>query len=1353
MQRGILPSSFDVAQIFPGDGEMAARIRALDWAATPLGPVETWPSGLRSAVRILLTSRYAMWMGWGPSLTFFYNDAYRPTLGLKNAWALGVSTRRVCAEVWPEIETRFASILATGRATWDEALLLFLERSGFPEETYHTFSYSPLADDDGAIAGILCVVTEETERVIGDRRLTTLRDLGSDLTGTNQIEAVREAIERNLGANPYDLPFALVYRFEDGATPLTATGAMPRRDAPPFDLTPLLHGAPRIVFEDPAASVAFVARDRGWMQAPRAAIAVPIARSGQHRPAGALVVGLNPFRPLDTAYTGFLDLVAGQIAAGLANATAYEEERRRTQALAELDRAKTVFFSNVSHEFRTPLTLMLGPLEELLAGRGGMQHDELLAVAHRNGLRLLKLVNTLLDFSRIEAGRADAHYRPTDLAALTADIASTFRSAMDRAGLHFTVDCPPLPQPVHVDREMWEKVVLNLLSNAFKFTFEGGVTVRLRTVDGSARLEVEDSGTGFPADQLPHLFERFYRGEVTQGRSFEGSGIGLAMVQELVRLHGGTVTARSRVGAGSVFTVEIPVGTAHLPPDRIDDDAAASAGRWGDADVEEALRCLPGEVAADKAPTWSGAEAWQAGSSAAGRRILLVDDNLDMLAYVQRMLAGSGYMVEVACDGAAALAAARRMQPDLVLSDVMMPKLDGFGLLHALRQDLSLQHVPVILLTARAGEESSVEGLDAGADDYLVKPFSARELLARVGATLHTARLRRAADAAVHEQAGLLDALNKVGTAVTAELDALRALQIVTDAATQLTGASFGAFLDHAADERDEDGMPYALSGMSREAFTGFLSCHAAMFAPTFSGQPTVCFADISADRHDGSDRGMSGEDGPIRSYLATPVVARSGETLGGLFFGHVEPGRFEARHAQLVEGIAKQAAIAIDNARLYGSVQESERKLRELNETLEQRISARTEELAAANRQLVAQIEERERVEATLTQMQRLEAVGQLTAGVAHDFNNLLTVISGSLEWLSRRLSDPPLVHRLEMMCAAADRGASLTAQLLAFSRRQRLAPKPTDLNGVVDEMRALLQSTIGRSLELSTALSPDLWPALVDPTQIELVILNLVINARDAMPVGGRLTVRTGNVACTAQPQRAGEPGPGAYAMIEVRDTGSGMSEEVLAKAFEPFFTTKEVGKGSGLGLAQVYGFAKQSGGGVRIETAPGHGTSVQVYLPRATSAATRGAAAQPDLRPRAGAGATILLVDDDDAVREVTGAMLQEMHYHVVTAGSGGAALDVLERRSDVALLVLDFAMPGMNGAELARRARALRPTLPIVFVTGYAELEALRAAGEAHVVQKPFRRGALATSVQQALEAGREGARKELHAPCA
>jgi signal transduction histidine kinase len=412
----------------------------------------------------------------------------------------------------------------------------------------------------------------------------------------------------------------------------------------------------------------------------------------------------------------------------------------------------------------------------------------------------------------------------------------------------------------------------------------------------------------------------------------------------------------------------------------------------------------------------------------------------------------------------------------------------------------------------------------------------------------------------------------------------------------------------------------------------------------------------------------------------------------------------------------------------------------RRLNEELEFRVNERTSELAAANRQLLAQIEERERVESTLRQMQRLEAVGQLTSGVAHDFNNLLTVVLGNIMFMEKALReagiDGKIAQRLNYMRVAAERGAKLTDQLLAFSRRQRLEPKALDLNEIVVGMRDLLQSTMGGSIRIETRQEHSVAPALVDPTQLELAVLNLAINARDAMELGGNLIVETANVTL-GSPQSPEEPPAGDYVSVCVSDNGSGMSDEVRRKAFEPFFTTKEVGKGSGLGLSQVLGFAKQSGGGVRIRSRPAKGTSIFIFLPRTQLQPQAERASRSDAPSADVSGANILLVDDDNGVREVTATMLRNLGYEVLEAGSGGAALDLLQRQPNIDLMLIDFAMPGMTGADVARSVHSTKPTMPTLFITGYADHRALRGVSENHIIGKPFTPDELAFKVRAAL----------------
>lgn len=756
-----------------GGGEMGALIREIDWSHHPLGKPDNWPQSLKTSVSLILSSQHPMWIGWSTEMFFLYNDAYLHVLGLsKHPWALGRPAAEVWSEIWDVCGPLADRVFREGKASFVDDVRLFMNRGEFLEETYYSFSYSPIRDEAGQVGGLFCPSNDVTPKVLGARRLGTLSELSSNALIEKTAESACATAVATLAKNPDDIPFAILYLIEDGKAVLNQAVGIPNASpalaprladlaigssAATWPLAEVFHsGKSREVALGRVDSLPSGTADQSVSQA----IVLPVVSSVDSSTVGLLVAGTSPARRMDADYQTFFHLVATHIGTAIQNARAAEAEKKRADALAELDRAKTAFFSNVSHEFRTPLTLMLGPLENLLARGNALAPEdrEEITTAHRNSLRLLKLVNSLLDFSRIEAGRLKALFSPVDLARLTVDLASNFRSAMEAAGLDLKIDCEPLPQPVYVDPEMWEKIVLNLLSNAFKFTFEGFVRVRLRETDGSAVLTVEDTGTGIPESELPHICERFHRVEGARGRTYEGTGIGLALIQELVKLHGGSVAVQSRIGEGSAFSVTLPFGSAHLPKERIETKTAnPRTAMRTEAFTGEALTWIAGERLAHPSDNeWQPEPGRQ---TQEGRpRILLADDNADMREHVGHIL-GARYDVVAASDGRAALEEVRRMKPDLILSDVMMPQLDGFGLLHELRSDPRTVDIPVIMLSARAGEEARTEGMGAGADDYLTKPFSARELLARISAHLRLVQLRREAAAHAGRDSLLLSAI------------------------------------------------------------------------------------------------------------------------------------------------------------------------------------------------------------------------------------------------------------------------------------------------------------------------------------------------------------------------------------------------------------------------------------------------------------------------------------------------------------------------------------------------------------------------------------------------------------------
>lgn len=794
-------------------GQTGRLIREKDWSATRLGPRDRWSRALNNYLSMILELPTPAILFWGPDQIQLYNDGYAVIMGPRHPRYLGAPFRECWPEAYETIEPWMRRVMQRGETVEVNRTLVPLTRFGFIEEAYFTFSFSPLRDDDGRIAGVLQLVTEVTDVVLGERRATALHALSDLTTQAQSIEdatRLASAVLRDLSA---DLPFAHIYVVDPLSPGRAVLSQSPstseRHERFPREID-VRNGRglrfpeiSRAIFEHTLIDIDDVVARFGPLQTPSSvdeptrAVAMPIGTPDRKHVVAVLLAGLSPRLTLDARYRRFLELVTAQLAILMAAASAYSEEKKRSEALAAIDRAKTDFFNNISHEFRTPLTLILGPLEDALRDPSATLRGDALEAAHRNALRLLGLVNTLLDFARIESNRQTPTFEPTDLSMLTAGLAGSFQSLLDSAGLTLLVDCPSLPEPVYVDRAQWEAIVLNLISNAFKFTFAGEIAVRLQDAGGTVRLSVSDTGTGIPSDELPKLFERFHRVKGARGRSFEGSGIGLSMVQELTRRHGGTVNVESTLGKGTTFVVSIP---KRPPPPtrettRISESPAAGlaaaashvleAQQWHDRALSRSRRgdqiqpevAVPAGEAADQAPR---------------ERVLVADDNADMRQYLVRLLSPK-WAVATAEDGETALAAALRQPPDLVLSDVMMPGMDGVALLTALRANPKTSTVPIVLLSARAGEEAIIDGLDTGADDYLAKPFTSRELLARVQSHLNMARLRR-------EWAAQLERANKDLEAFTYSVShdlraPLRAIEGFTNALME----EYGAKLDDTA--------------------------------------------------------------------------------------------------------------------------------------------------------------------------------------------------------------------------------------------------------------------------------------------------------------------------------------------------------------------------------------------------------------------------------------------------------------------------------------------------------------------------------------------------------------------------
>ena len=1156
-----------IESVFAGAGEVAARMRELDWSATPLGPVEQWPQALRTIVRVVLASGYPMAICWGPDFVVLFNEAYLPMLGTNPWLSLGRGSGDIEAqrESWPSMKPVFEKVMIDGQGTVFVDLLIPLNRRGYLEELYASFSCSPIPDDNGNAGGVLIIAVETTERVLEDRRRHLLSDLALRMAGVRNEEEVWRVSAEILGRDRLSLPFSFLYEYQPREHQAYLAGASIETDdalrPPVIDCR-----SENLWRFDPALTRDGVVVELGncasevpvpnWPSPPKQACVAPTRLGDYGEALGFLVAGIHPGRAFDDAYRQFVYRITEQITIGLTSARAYEQERQRAGALAELDHAKTTFFSNVSHEFRTPLTLMLGPLDEVLteaSERLSPEHHELLVAVRRNGLRLLNLVNTLLDFSRIEAGRAQASYQLTDVATFTREIASAFDSAMQNAGLSFSVECQPIAEPVYLDRDMWEKIVLNLLSNAYKFTFAGEVVLTMKSVDGAVELRVRDTGVGIPEANREQVFERFHRIESTQARTYEGTGIGLALVQELVKLHDGSVRVESAVDAGSTFIVTIPGGKEHLPAERIQAaQALASTTIRAEAYVEEARRWSGSELDVDVDEAMLGERLSFASPpkpKAAEKRELIVvaDDNADMRQYLTRLLS-ERYEVHAVADGRQALEARQQLRSALVLADVMMPHLDGFGLLRAIRDDSALADTPVILLSARAGEESRVEGLEADADDYLIKPFAARELLARVAAHVKMANVRR--QSAEREE--------RMRSEAELEREKLRASEERLAETSRLYGELQRADAELQLQVELLQQLPVSAWTLNSDGTPDFVN----QVWLEYSGQ-TLDF---------------------VRSHpeaWMTAVHPEDREIAGKSFWEGVHSGQgfaFETRSLRAQDGTYRwhlNQAVVLRDA--------EGRVLKFVGTTTDIDDRKRTEE--ALNQ-----------AQGDLARINRVTTMGELAASLAHEVNQPIGGVLINANVCLRKLAhDNPDLDEARAAVTRIQRDAERAADVVGRIRSQfeKAAPNREilDINEIIRETAGLLRSEAVRyNISVRTELAADLPQIIGDRVQLQQVAMNLIVNSLEAMK----------DVEGIRELAIKSQLGENEQLLVTVSDTGMGFPPQFAEQIFDPFFTTKPHGTGMGLRISRS--IIESHGGRLWAAGAPERGATFHLNLPAA-------------------------------------------------------------------------------------------------------------------------------------------------------
>ncbi|GAB4019433.1 hypothetical protein GCM10028808_57180 [Spirosoma migulaei] len=1130
-------------QFLAGGGEMGELIRSMDWSKTALGPIASWPQSLRTSVSLCLSSTFPILIAWGPETIQIYNDSYRPICGAKHPESMGQNFR-ICWETALSVVGDAFTRGQQGEGTYIKDQRMFLDRYGYLEEAFMTFSFAPIRDESGQVGGIFHPITETTDKMLSARRTQVLRDVAALTSQAKTNAEIYASLVQAQADFALDLPFLLFYELNELAQAHLVEHAGLRADARlPTELheldvahTEWLANLAEIQAIDQLNQRLGVIESGPYPEAPHTAVRIPILRTNNEQPIGFLLAGVSPYRELDQDYLNFYALLANSINTAFSNVYAYQQEQQRAEALAAIDRTKTAFFSNISHEFRTPLTLMLGPLEELMqdADLQTSVHKEPLEATHRNALRLLKLVNNLLDFSRIEAGRVQARYQPVDLVSLTTDLASSFRSLMERAGLRFTVTAQPLSSQVYVDPEMWEKIVLNLLSNAFKYTLHGSIRVDLQAEDGQAVLRVSDTGIGIPERELPHMFERFHRVENAGGRTYEGSGIGLSLVAELVRLHGGTIAVSSVEGKGSTFIVRLLLGKAHLPvrqliegaPDRTDHHLT-------DSFLKEARTMLAGEK---QAALWDEV-AQQAMPSV---RILVVDDNADMRDYLSRLLTPY-FNVQTASNGADAIRQITNEPPQLILSDIMMPGMDGKELLQRLKQSPVTASIPFIFLSARAGQEARIDGLEAGADDYLVKPFSGPELLSKVRTQISLNQSRR------QEEIRLRNLVQQAPVAMLL----VKGESLVIDLINQ-------TMLDLIQREADVLGKPL-LEAM-----------------PELQGQAFIkrCMQVYQTGI---ADQGWS-----------VPVpLQRDGQLETGYFNIALTP----FYEGNSVVGVLEVCTEVTELVKASQALATSEARYRQLSAELDEQVQQRTQQL-----------------QLSIHDLQRSnENLQQFAYIASHDLQEPLRKIQSFGDLLKNRYANQlgEGVDHLERMQSAASRMSTLIKDLLTYSRisTRQEAATPVSLQEVVqtilDELDQPIQET-GASIQVEV-----LPTVMGNAGQLTQLFDNLLSNALKFRRAGSTPLIRFQaslidaiDMPLSLKPSRLASQ----YHRIDVSDNGIGFDEKYLDRIFQVFqrLHGKSDYVGTGVGLAICEKVVANHGGVITATSQLGRGATFSVYLP---------------------------------------------------------------------------------------------------------------------------------------------------------
>jgi PAS domain S-box-containing protein len=1199
---------------------MATLINSHDWSASPLGNPAGWPEGLKIPLRMMLASRFEMWLGWGADLHFFYNDAYIPTLGRKHPSALGRPTRDVWQEIFADVEGRFRSVMQSGVPTWDKALLLLLERNGYPEETYHTFSYSPLQDGD-KIGGLMCVVTEETERVISERRLDTLRALADALVGAQSRQAVAEGALAALAGNKKDFPFSLFYLLDANGAPTAFAPDHVPQHLRSLKISPVVETASLADIPDLPTG--------DWTIPPQKLLLVPVAKAGQQHPSAMLALALNPYRPQDTEIANFAQLIATQIAGALATIDALEAASAERERLAQMFQNAPSFMCQLTgpqHVF----TFTNAAYQQLIAHRDVIGKSVREALPEIAGQGFYELLDDV--YARGEAYRG--------------------------YGLPVTLQRTP------------------------------GATPETRLLDFVYQPVRDASGavTGIFTEGI----------DVTESRANTRL---LAENEERLRI---ALSAANSVGAWDwdVASDRVIADTGFatmygVAPERASKGAPIAEFFGGihpddvarvQAEVEKALASGEAFSSEYRLRQTDGPDKWVVASgrctlSAEGKPLRFAGLSFDITARKEietRLRASEEQFRSMA-----------QAVPNHVWTAPASGLLDWFN-------------DQVYAYSGAAPGTLTGTGWTA-----MVHPDDLAEAARRWAQALETGqtyetqfRLRRADGQWRWHLARAVAVKDGHGVA------------------TRWVGTN--------TDIHDQKQTAEALQNLNAHLEAKVLEQSLAR-GRTWQVSPNLMGVANAQGYFEASNPAWQTILGWTPEEVETTYL-----------FDFVHPDDIEATRGGLAALIRNEPLLPFENR--YRCKDGSYRWI--------SWVAVPEQGKFYCTGRDVTEEKEREaqllQTQDALRQAQKMEAVGQLTGGIAHDFNNLLQGIIGALDRVQYRIAQGRIgdVDRfLKAAVESANRAASLTHRLLAFSRRQTLDPKPLDVNRLIGGMEDLLRRSVGPTITVEVVGAGGLWPVKVDASQLENSILNLCINARDAMPGGGALTIETANKWLDERAAKDRELPPGQYVSLCVTDTGTGMTPEVIARAFDPFYTTKPLGQGTGLGLSMIYGFVRQSGGQVRIYSEINKGTTMCLYLPRYLGDVTEDPAGPSEPMER-GFGETVLVVDDEPTVRMLISEVLSENFYHILEAGDGAAALKILESDQPIAMMITDVGLPGgMNGRQVADAARVLRKDLKVLFITGYAENAAV---GNGHleagmeILTKPFAMTTLANKVREMIE---------------